>query len=59
VHVRHRLERHRAGRCLPYAECGPERLAAEIAAALEEPVDYLPVPTDGARRAATLLAELV
>jgi pimeloyl-ACP methyl ester carboxylesterase/predicted glycosyltransferase len=59
VHVRHRLERHRAGRCLPYAECGPEQLAREIAAALEEPVDYLPVPTDGARRAAALLAELV
>jgi predicted glycosyltransferase len=59
VHVRHRLERHRAGRRLPYAACDPERLAAAVATEVDRPLDYLPVPTDGAERAATLLAELI
>ena len=52
VHVRHRLTRHRAGRALAYAETDPDRIAEELAAALAQPVDYLPVPSDGAARAA-------
>lgn len=60
LHVRHRLDRYRAGRHLPYERaCVPELLAAELQAALEQPIDYLPVATDGATRAATLLADLV
>ena len=54
VHVRHRLTRHRAGRALAYAETDPERIADELAACLAQPVDYLPVPSDGAVRAARL-----
>lgn len=59
LHVRHRLDRHRAGRCLPYEQaCEPDALAAAVAAALAGPVDYLPVGTGGAARAAALLADL-
>jgi UDP-N-acetylglucosamine:LPS N-acetylglucosamine transferase len=57
VHVRHRLTRHRAGRALAYAEADPDRVAEELAAALARPVDYLPVPSDGAARAARLALE--
>jgi pimeloyl-ACP methyl ester carboxylesterase/predicted glycosyltransferase len=57
VHVRHRLDRHRAGRHLPYADTDPDRIAEELVAALAQPVDYLPVPSDGASRAARLALE--
>jgi predicted glycosyltransferase len=59
VHVRHRLERHRAGRAMDYRDADPGRIADELASALKTPTDYLPVPTDGAQRAAQLLNELI
>jgi predicted glycosyltransferase/pimeloyl-ACP methyl ester carboxylesterase len=59
VHVRHRLERHRAGRCLEFDQNDPEQIAEAMAAELNKPIDYLPVETDGARRAAALIAELI
>ena len=59
VHVRHRLERHRAGRALDYRTTDPGLIAEELAAALRAPTDYLPVPSDGAVRAARLALELV
>ena len=37
----------------------PESIGEAIAAELDRPVAYRPVPTDGARRAAALIAELV
>jgi predicted glycosyltransferase len=58
-HVRHRLDRYGAGRCLDYDQTGPEALAQAIAAEIARPVSYRPVETDGAARAAALLAELV
>jgi predicted glycosyltransferase len=58
-HVRHRLDRHRAGQCLPYPELDPDTFAATLAGALAQPVDYEPVPADGAARAAARLAELL
>jgi len=59
-HVRHRLERHRAGLRLDYAEAAdPDRLAAAIVGQLDREVDYLPVRPDGAARAAGLLADLL
>ena len=58
-HVRHRLERHRAGRRLEYDDATPEVLADAIAAEIGRPTDYLPVPGDGAARAAALLAPLL
>lgn len=60
VHVRHRLDRYRAGRCLRYAEaCDPAVLAEALTAEVARAVDYRAVETDGAARAATLLAELI
>jgi UDP-N-acetylglucosamine:LPS N-acetylglucosamine transferase len=58
-HVRHRLARYGAGRCLDYADTSPEQVAAAIAAELARPVDYRPVETDGAQRAAQRIAELL
>ena len=59
-HVRHRLDRYRAGRHLPYEEAAdPDALAAAIVAQLGRDVDYRPVETDGAARAAEILAQLV
>ena len=43
VHVRHRLARHGAGRCLDYDETTPDGLAAAIAAEIGREVDYQPV----------------
>lgn len=60
IHVRHRLERHRAGQHLDYSRAGdPDALAEEILTASASAVDYLPVRPDGAARAAALLAELI
>jgi pimeloyl-ACP methyl ester carboxylesterase len=57
-HVRHRLDRYAAGRCLDYDDTTPDRLAAAIVEELGRTVDYRPVETDGAARAATRIAEL-
>jgi pimeloyl-ACP methyl ester carboxylesterase len=58
-HVRHRLDRYGAGRCLDYDQTAPEALAQAIAAEIGRPVSYRPVETNGAARAAALLAELI
>jgi pimeloyl-ACP methyl ester carboxylesterase/predicted glycosyltransferase len=58
-HVAYRLDRHGAGRRMAYAGDGPEELAAAIAAEIGRDVEYRPVPTDGAARAASLIAELL
>ena len=59
LHVRHRLERYGAGRCMSFEEAEPEDIAAAIAEEIGREVDYLPVETDGARRAAERLAEML
>ena len=58
-HVRHRLERYGAGRYMEYAGSPPEVIAAAIAQEIDRPVDYRPVETDGAARAAALIAPLL
>lgn len=59
-HVRHRLERYGAGRAMSYAEAAdPDRLAQAIAAELMGAKSFRPVETDGAARAAAMLAELI
>ena len=58
-HVRHRLERYRAGRCMDYQTAGPSDIAAAIGDEIGRDVDYLPVATDGAARAATMIADLL
>ncbi len=59
LHVRHRLERHGARTSLDYADATPAGLAEAVARALSTPVEYRPVPGDGADRAAALIAELL
>ena len=52
--------RYGAGRCMRYAEASdPTTLAAAIAEEVSREVQYRSVETDGAARAATLLAELI
>jgi hypothetical protein len=58
-HVRHRLERYGAGRYMDYETSTPEVIAEAIAAEIDRPIDYLPVDTDGAARAAALIAPLI
>ena len=58
-HVRHRLERYGAGRCMDFEESTPEVIAAAIADEIGSEVDYRPVETDGAARAAARIAELL
>ncbi|MEX0850986.1 MAG: alpha/beta fold hydrolase [Gaiellaceae bacterium] len=58
-HVRHRLERYRAGRCMDFAVATESDIAAAIAEEIGRDVDYRPVETDGAARAAALIAELL
>jgi pimeloyl-ACP methyl ester carboxylesterase/predicted glycosyltransferase len=58
-HVRYRLERHRAGRFMEYDQSDAEDIAAAMAAELTREIDYLPVETDGAARAARLISELI
>ena len=60
IHVRHRLARYQAGRCLEYeAAAQPELLAEAVIKEIDSPADYRPVETDGAARAAAMLAELL
>ncbi|MGE5147252.1 MAG: glycosyltransferase, partial [Candidatus Eiseniibacteriota bacterium] len=59
VHVRHRLERHRAGRAMDYQASDPDAIAAAAVEQLARPTAYRPVDPDGAARAARLLAGLL
>jgi predicted glycosyltransferase len=58
-HVAHRLDRHRAGRRVDYASSDPDQIADAIATEIGREVAYRPVETDGAARAAALIAELL
>ncbi len=58
-HVRHRLNRYGAGRCMDFETDGPAEIAAAIAEEIGRDVAYQPVETDGAARAAKLIAELL
>jgi pimeloyl-ACP methyl ester carboxylesterase/predicted glycosyltransferase len=58
-HVAHRLERYGAGRRMEFASSTPDMIADAMVTALQEPTGFKPVETDGAVRAARLLAELI
>jgi predicted glycosyltransferase len=58
-HVRHRLDRYGAGRRMDFDEATPDTIAQAIAEEIGREVDYLPVKTDGAARAAARIAELL
>jgi pimeloyl-ACP methyl ester carboxylesterase/predicted glycosyltransferase len=59
VHVGYRLERYRAGRRMEFDRSSPEAIASAIAEEIGREVDYLPVDSGGAARAADLIAELL
>ena len=58
-HVRHRLERYGAGRRMTFKDCPPGQIAAAVSQEIGRPVNYRAVPTDGAARAAALIAQLL
>jgi pimeloyl-ACP methyl ester carboxylesterase/predicted glycosyltransferase len=58
-HVHHRLCRYGAGRRLDFATATAESIAAAIAEEIGRDVHYRPVESDGARRAAEMIAELL
>jgi pimeloyl-ACP methyl ester carboxylesterase len=58
-HVRHRLERHGAGRCMDYATATPEAIAEGIANELGREVDYRPIDPSAAARVAERIAQLI
>lgn len=58
VHVAHRLDRYGAGCRMDYRTSDPDAIAAAAIGALGQPTTYRPVTTDGAARAADLLAGL-
>jgi pimeloyl-ACP methyl ester carboxylesterase/predicted glycosyltransferase len=58
-HVRHRLDRYGAGRCMDFATSTPESLGDAIADEIGKEVAYRDVETDGAARAAALIAEVL
>jgi UDP-N-acetylglucosamine:LPS N-acetylglucosamine transferase len=59
LHVRHRLERYGAGRRMDFELDGPPEIATVIAEEIGREVDYRPVETDGAARAAASIADLL
>jgi pimeloyl-ACP methyl ester carboxylesterase/UDP:flavonoid glycosyltransferase YjiC (YdhE family) len=58
-HVRHRLERYGAGRCMDYGAATPESLATEVESLLSRPADFVEVESGTAARAASLIAEVL
>ncbi len=59
IHVTQRLDRYRAGRRMEYDEAPPELIADAIAEEIGREVAYREVETDGARRAAERMAEML
>ena len=55
----HRLDRYRAGRRMDFDHAPPDVIAEAIAEEIGRNVDYRPVESDGARRAAQRIAELL
>jgi pimeloyl-ACP methyl ester carboxylesterase/predicted glycosyltransferase len=58
-HVRHRLDRYGAGRCMDFDTASPNAIGAAIAEEIGREVAYRDVETDGAARAAALIAEVL
>jgi pimeloyl-ACP methyl ester carboxylesterase/predicted glycosyltransferase len=59
IHVAHRLDRYRAGRRMDFDHATPDVIARAIAEEIGREVDYRPVESDGAYRAALRIAELL
>jgi pimeloyl-ACP methyl ester carboxylesterase len=59
IHVRHRLGRYGAGRCMDYETSGPAEIATAIASEIGREVGYRPVQAGGAARAAALISTIL
>lgn len=59
VHVAGQLARHQAGIRMGYGETTAASLARTVVANLGREVNYLAIPTDGARKAAQIVAKLL
>jgi predicted glycosyltransferase len=59
IHVTQRLDRYRAGRRMEFDDAPPEAIGAAIAEEIGREVEYLPVESDGAQRAAARIAEML
>ena len=59
LHVRHRLERHRAGQAMDYDTATPQSIATAIAETLHANVETADIERTGATRAAKLIAALL
>jgi predicted glycosyltransferase len=58
-HVRQRLDRYGAGRYMDFDASPPDVIATAIAQEIDRVVDHRPVESDGAARAAALIAPLL
>jgi UDP-N-acetylglucosamine:LPS N-acetylglucosamine transferase len=58
-HVRHRLDRYGAGRCMDFDGSTPESIADAVATEMGRPVEYRDVEAGTARRAAERIADLI
>jgi predicted glycosyltransferase len=58
-HVRHRLHNYNAGRCMDFETDGPHEIAIAIAKEIGKTPAYRPVESDGAARAAAMIADLL
>jgi UDP:flavonoid glycosyltransferase YjiC (YdhE family) len=59
VHVTGRLLRHRAGVKMSHSQVTPTSLAKKVVANLDREVTHLPIPINGAERAAQLISGLL
>jgi UDP:flavonoid glycosyltransferase YjiC (YdhE family) len=57
--VAERLERHRAGVRMQLSETSPRDLADQVLSTLEVERTFAPIPVDGGRRAAELIAQMM
>jgi UDP-N-acetylglucosamine:LPS N-acetylglucosamine transferase len=54
-----KLTRYQAGIKMMYSKTTPESLAEKVLSTLGKEVSYIPIPTDGAKKAAQLINELI
>lgn len=59
INVAGRLERHRAGVRMSYANTTPETLAEQVVLNINKEVKYSPIPTDGAQEAVSKIKQLL
>jgi predicted glycosyltransferase len=59
IDVGDRLIRHKAGKRMTFSETTPEMLAEQIVDNIGKNVEYIPLPLDGARKSAEIIANIM